>query len=78
MVVDDIEDDRDAETMSAVDEMAEIIGTAIEPGWREQVDAIISPAEPACEFRHRHDFKTGNAELGETRQRAPGSFPSSL
>ena len=36
MVVDDIEDDRDAESMSAVDEMAEIIGTAIEPGWREK------------------------------------------
>ena len=46
MIVDDIEDDGDAEGMSAVDEAAEIIRPAVKPGWGEEVDAVVSPTEP--------------------------------
>src|SRR5271163_1668230 len=51
MIVDDVEDHGDPESMGAVDEAAEIHRSAVEPGWREEVDAVISPAEPAREFR---------------------------
>src|SRR5271169_5526834 len=47
MVVDDVEDHGDPETVGAVDKAAEINRPAIEPGWREEVDAVVSPAEPA-------------------------------
>src|SRR5271163_42728 len=77
MVVDDIEDDRDAESMSAVDEMAEIIRPAVEPGGREEVDAVVSPTEPARKLRHGHNFEAGYAELGESRQLVRGGFPTS-
>ena len=78
MVVDDVEDDGDAERVGAIDEAAEIVGPAVEPGRREQVDAIISPAEPAREIRHGHHFDAGDAELGERRQLARSRLPASL
>src|SRR5271163_836528 len=78
MIVDDIEDDRDAESMGTVDEMAEINRLAVKPAWREEIDAVISPTEPAGELRHRHNLEAGDAELGESRQLARGGFPTSL
>ena len=78
MVVDDVEDDGDPERMRAVDEAAEIVGPAVEPGRREQIDAVVAPAEPPGEFGHRHDFEAGDAELGESRQFARSRFPASL
>ena len=78
MVVDDVEDDGDPESMGAVDEAAKIRRSAVEPGWCEEVDAVVSPAEPAREFRHGHDFEAGYTELGERRKFAPGSIPASL
>src|SRR5271154_567529 len=53
MVVDDVEDDGDPERMSAIDEKTEINRLAVEPAWGEEIDAIVSPTEPAWEFRHR-------------------------
>src|ERR1700730_3930897 len=49
MVVDDVEDDGDPESMGAVDETAKIHRSAVEPGWCKEIDAVISPAEPARE-----------------------------
>ena len=57
MVVDDVEDDGDAERMRAVDEAAEIVGPAVEPGRREEVDAVIAPAEPAREIPPPASFR---------------------
>src|SRR6202008_5019127 len=73
-----VENDGDPKCVGAVDEAAKIHRSAVEPGWREEVDAVISPAEPAREFRHRQDFDAGDTELGERRKFAQGSFPTSL
>src|SRR6202521_1389406 len=78
MVVDDIEDDGDPESMGTVDEAAKIHRSAVEPGWREEVDAVISPSEPAREFRNGHNFEAGNTELGESRQLTRSGFPAAI
>src|SRR5437016_14197302 len=65
VVVDDVENDGQAKPMGTVDEAAEIIRAAIEPGRREKVDAVIAPAETARKLRHRHDFNAGDPKLGE-------------
>src|SRR5439155_22276399 len=78
MVVVDIEDDGDPESMGAVDEAAEIHRSAVEPGWCEEVDAVISPSEPAREFRNGHNFEAGDAELSESRQLSLRGFPASV
>src|SRR5947207_7212181 len=78
MVVDDVEDDGDLESMGAVDEAAKIHRSAVEPGWREEVDAVISPAESAWEFCHGHNFEAGDTELGENRQFTRSGFAASI
>src|ERR1700730_12933351 len=78
MVVDDVEDDGDPESMGAVDEATKIHRSAVEPGWCEEVDAVISPAEPAREFRHGHNFEAGDTELRESRQLSRSGFPASV
>ena len=78
MVVDDVEDDGDPESMGAVDEAAKIHRSAVEPGWCEEVDAVISPAEPAREFPHGHNFEASDTELGKSRQLSRSGFPASV
>src|ERR1700730_15346946 len=78
MVVDDVEDDGNSESMGAVDKAAEIDRPAVEPGWCEEVDAVVSPAEPAREFRHGHNFEAGDTELGESRQLTRSGFPAAI
>src|SRR5208282_5315768 len=78
MVVDDVEDDGDPQSVGAVDEAAEINRLSVETSWREKINAIISPTEPAREFRHGHDFEAGYTELGERWKFAQGSIPASL
>src|SRR5271168_2371767 len=70
MIVDDVKDDRDPEGMSTVDEAAEISRWTIEAGWCEEIDTVVSPAEPARKFSHGHNFEAGNAQVGERRQLA--------
>src|SRR5437588_768665 len=45
MVVDDVENDREAERMRVVDKGAKIVGPAIETGWCKQIDAVIAPTK---------------------------------
>src|SRR5258708_13504504 len=78
MVIDDVEDDCDPESMGAVDEAAKIHRSAVQPGWCEEVDAVISPAEPAREFRHGHNFEASDTELGKSRQLSRSGFPASV
>ena len=78
MIVDDVEDDGDPEGMSTVDEAAEINRLSVKPAWGEEIDAVVSPTEPAREFRHGHNFEAGDTELGESRQLARSGFPTSL
>jgi hypothetical protein len=78
MVVDDVEDDGDAQGVGGVDEAAEINRLAVEMGGREKIDAMVSPAESARKFCHRHNFEAGDTELGESRKFAQGSIPAPL
>src|SRR5258707_14038201 len=78
MIVDDVEDNGNSEGMGAVDKAAEINRPAVEPGWCEEVDAVVSPAEPAREFRHGHNFEAGDTELGESRQLTRSGFPAAI
>ena len=38
--------------MGAVDEAAKINRPTVEVGWREKIDAVVSPAKSAREFRY--------------------------
>ena len=78
MVVDDVEDDGDPEGMSAVDEAAEINRPAVEPGWCEKVDAVISPAESAREFRHGIISRQVMPRSARAGSSARGGFPASF
>ena len=78
MVVDDVEDHRDAERVRAIDEAAEIVRATVEPGRREQIDPVIAPAEAAREIGDRHQLDAGDAECGEFRQFARGRLPAPL
>ena len=78
MVVDDVEDDADPEGVRPIDEGAEVVGRAVEPGRREQVDAVVAPAEPAGEVVHGHDLDDGDAQIGEVRQLAARRCPGPL
>src|SRR5215472_18026438 len=78
MIIDHIEDDSDAQSMCAVDKTAEINGSTVKVGWREQTDAIVSPAEPTRKIRDWHQLDAGNAELGESRKLARGSTPAAF
>ena len=61
-----------------IDEAAKIVGRAVQARRREEIDAVVTPAEAAGEIRHGHDFDHRDAELGErgelARRRAPRSF----
>ena len=78
MIVDDIKDDGDPEGMSAVYKAAKVLGLAVQAGRREEVDAVVSPAEPTCELRHRHNFKAGDTEFCESRQLTRSRLPAPL
>src|ERR1043166_500697 len=67
VVVDNVENDREAERMRAVDKGAEIVGPAIKTRRREQIDAVISPTEASGKIGDRHEFEAGDAELRERR-----------
>jgi hypothetical protein len=69
VVIDHIEDDGQAEGMRPVHEAAEIVRRAVEARRREQVHAVIAPAEAAGEFRDRHQFEHRDAQFGQ-----PGKF----
>ena len=56
MVVDDVENHAQAMPMRGIDEAAEIVGRAVEPRRRKQIDAVVSPAEAALKLGDRHDF----------------------
>ena len=78
MVVDDVEDDRDAERVRAIDKAAEIVRPAVEPGRREQIDPVIAPAEAAGEIGDRHQLDAGDAERGQFGQFARSRLPAPL
>ena len=51
--------------MRPVDEAAEVVGRAVEAGRREEVDAVVAPAEAAGELGHGHELDDGDPQLGQ-------------
>ena len=78
MVVDDVENDGDAERMRSIDKAAEIIWPTIKPCRGKEVYPVITPAEPAGELRDRHDFNTRDAKTGERCELAGCRLPCAL
>ena len=78
VIVDHVEDHTQSGGVGAIDEAAKVVRLAIEPRRREQVHAIVAPAEPAGEFGDRHDLEHSDAQGGQLRQlfrrRRPGAF----
>ena len=60
VVVNHIKDHPDADCVGDVDEMAEVVRRAVQSGRREQVDAIVPPAECTGELGHGHHFQAGD------------------
>src|SRR5437660_10179432 len=65
VIVNHIENDTEAQPMRSIYERAKIIGRAIEPSWREQIDSIIPPTKSARELGDRHHLKHRNSEPGQ-------------
>ena len=64
--------------MRAIDEAAQIVRRAVEPRRREQVDAVVAPAELAGELGDRHHLDDRDAESRERRQLLRGRRPRAL
>ena len=57
-----------------VDEAAEVVGRAVEVRRREQIDAVVAPAETPLELGDRHHFDhrdAGARELAAARGPPP-------
>src|SRR5579872_5559274 len=78
MVVDNVENDCDAERMRAIDKALEISGPTIKPRRSKEVYPVITPAELARKLRDRHDFNTGDAKTGERCKLAGCRLPCAL
>src|SRR5262245_30544698 len=64
--------------MGAIDEAPEVVGRAVEARRREQIHAVVSPAEFSGEVGHRHDLDHGYSQPREfvefERGRRPRAF----
>ena len=71
MVVDDVEDDREALGVGGVDEAREVLRACRRPEWGGvEVDAVVAPAVAAGELGERHQLDRGHAELAQARRGA--------
>src|SRR5262245_35121049 len=78
MIVNDVQNDAQAESMRKIDKGAKIIGAAVESGRSEKIDTVIAPSEAAIEIVNRHDFQDGYSQTLQFREllacRRPGAF----
>ena len=65
MVVDDVEQDREAARVARLDQRLQILGPAIGGSGREELHAVIAPVAPPGKLRDRHQLDRGHAELDE-------------
>jgi len=65
MIVDDIEDDAEPESVGAIDKPAEVVGAPVKLGRRKPSDAVVAPVTRSGKGRHRHHLDQGNAGLRE-------------
>ena len=73
MVVDDVEDDRQAERVRAVDERAEVVGRAVQTRRRKREHAVVSPAESTGKLGDRHDLEDRDPGARQARQLLGGA-----
>ena len=78
VVVDDVEDHRQAERVRGVDELLQAVRPAVGGLGRAQVDAVVAPAVRAGELRDRHHLDRRHAELGERLQMRDRAFEGPL
>ena len=72
MIVDHVEQNRDAAPVGRLDKRLEIFGPAIDRVGSVGVDPVIAPAPPAAEVGDRHDLDRCHAELDEMIELAGG------
>ena len=65
VVVDDIEDDAQPETVRRVDELPQIVGMAVVLRRRVQVDAVVSPVPASGKRRDRQQLDRGRTERAQ-------------
>src|SRR4051794_39697682 len=65
VVVDDVEDHREAAAMGGIDKTDETLWPAVRVMWRVQVDAVIAPAAIAAELVDRHQLHVRDAQVDE-------------
>ena len=75
VVVHDVEDHPEADRVGGVYEGPQVVGLAVEPGRREQVHAVVAPAERPGEIRDRHHLDQRDADLLQERQLLPRGRP---
>ena len=68
VVVDDVEADREAERVGAVDEALQRGGPAVGLVHGVGRDAVVAPVPLARERLHRHELDAGDAQLHEVRE----------
>src|SRR5262249_32295915 len=61
--------------MGAIDKAPEVVGRAVEARRREQIHAVVSPAEFPGEVGHRHDLDHGYSQPREFVELARGRSP---
>src|SRR5436190_656480 len=78
MIVDDVEDDGEAEAVRRVDERAHVARCAVGMKRRIGEDTVVAPAETANELGDGQKLDDGYAELREMRQFADRGTPCPL
>ena len=70
VVVDDVENHPEAQRVGAVHETTKIVGLAVEPRRRIEVDAVVPPPEASGKIGDGHDLEHGHAQARERGQLA--------
>src|ERR1700744_2525973 len=78
MVVNRIEDDRQASTMTVVDERTHLVGSPVGMIGREQEDPVVAPVSLTRALGDRHDFDRGNAQLDQVIEMLTGRLKGSF
>ena len=70
VVVDDVEEDHQAEAVRGVDQRLQLVRRAVGGVGREGQHAVIAPVALAGEIVDRHQLDGGDAELSQAGQRS--------
>jgi hypothetical protein len=78
VVVHDVEDHGQAIGVRVIHEPPRVVGRSVEARGREEVDAVVAPAELPGEIADRHDLDDGDPDLGQVAQFAARGLPRPL